>query len=70
MKLHLRKLGEGRPLLILHGLFGSGDNWLAVAKKISEAGYACLLPDARNHGLSPHSETWDIPSMAADAAEL
>ena len=70
MKLHLRKLGEGRPLLILHGLFGSGDNWLGVAKKIAEHGYACLLPDARNHGLSLHSETWDIPSMASDAAKL
>lgn len=70
MKLHLRKLGEGRPILILHGLFGSGDNWLAVARKFSEKGFGCLLPDARNHGLSPHSEVWDIPSMAGDAAEL
>ena len=36
MKLHFRKVGEGKPLLILHGLFGSADNWNTLAKKFSE----------------------------------
>ncbi len=70
MKLHFRQVGTGRPILILHGLFGSGDNWLAIAKSLSENGHSVILPDARNHGRSPHSEIWDLPAMADDAAEL
>ena len=31
MQLHFKQLGQGGPLILLHGLFGSADNWHAVA---------------------------------------
>lgn len=69
MKLHYTKLGSGHPMLILHGLYGSGDNWLSVGKAIADM-VEVYLPDLRNHGLSPHAEMMDYPSMAGDILEL
>jgi len=69
MKLHFRKAGEGKPLLILHGLFGSADNWNTLAKKFSED-YLVYAIDLRNHGLSPHSTEWNYEIMANDVLEL
>jgi esterase len=69
MKLFYRKYGEGPPLLILHGLYGSSDNWVTIAKSISKA-FTVYLPDLRNHGRSPHSEQHDYDSMTDDIFEL
>lgn len=69
MKLYFRKAGEGKPLLILHGLFGSADNWNTLAKKFSEK-YLVYAIDLRNHGLSPQSEDWNYKIMARDVLEL
>ena len=69
MKLFYRKYGNGPPLFILHGLFGSSDNWVTFARKISDL-YTVYLPDLRNHGLSPHSEVHDYNSMRDDLHEL
>ncbi|MFO7616722.1 MAG: alpha/beta fold hydrolase [Bacteroidales bacterium] len=69
MKLHHTRLGSGHPLLILHGLYGSGENWLTIARAL--AGLTeVFLPDLRNHGASPHAEQMDYASMAADVLEL
>ena len=46
------ELGKGPPLLILHGLFGSGRNWAAIGKALSETHHVFLV-DLRNHGASP-----------------
>jgi pimeloyl-ACP methyl ester carboxylesterase len=70
MKLFYRKFGEGQPFFILHGLFGQSDNWNTLAKQIAEQGFEVYTVDQRNHGLSPHSDTWDYPSMSADLKEL
>jgi esterase len=70
VKLHLRKIGEGKPLIILHGLFGSSDNWQTLAKKFSESNLAVYLIDQRNHGRSPHSETFSYHDMGEDIYEL
>lgn len=70
MKLFYRKFGEGQPFLILHGLFGQSDNWNTLAKQISEQGFEVYTVDLRNHGLSPHSDIWDYPSMSEDIKEL
>jgi pimeloyl-ACP methyl ester carboxylesterase len=56
-------------LVLLHGLFGGGDNWSGIAPKLAER-FRVLMPDLRNHGLSPHSDMIDYPQMAADVAEL
>lgn len=65
MKLFYKKLGEGFPIIVLHGLFGSSDNWVSMAKRFSDK-YALYLLDLRNHGQSPHSNTHDYPSMVED----
>lgn len=69
MKLFYRKLGNGPVLIILHGLFGSSDNWLTIAKALSE-NFTVILPDQRNHGQSPHSSIHDYESMSKDLHEL
>lgn len=62
-------MGEGQPLIILHGLFGSSDNWLSIAKELSEE-YKLYLLDQRNHGSSPHSDEFTYTAMAADLVEF
>jgi len=70
MKLFFRQTGEtGTPLVILHGVFGSADNWLTVAKLLAER-YRVFTVDQRNHGRSPHSDEFDYEVMAADLKEL
>ncbi|HEX2920294.1 MAG TPA: alpha/beta fold hydrolase [Bacteroidales bacterium] len=69
MELFYRKYGSGPPLIILHGLFGSSDNWTSIAKKLADS-FTVILPDIRNHGQSPHSEIHDYNSMAEDIHEL
>ena len=54
MELHFRALGDGPPLIILHGLVGSLDNGLPLGRKLG-AHFKVVAVDQRNHGLSPHS---------------
>jgi esterase len=70
MKLFFKKTGEGKPLIILHGLFGLSDNWSSISKSFSENGFCCYTVDLRNHGRSPHSDQFDYPVMADDIFEL
>jgi len=68
--LHFRKMGAGAPLFIVHGLFGSSDNWQGLAKKYAEH-YEVYLVDQRNHGHSFHSdEPFDYDVMALDLLAL
>lgn len=60
-----RMRGEGPWLVMLHGLFGSGDNLGGVARILSEH-YKILILDLRNHGRSPHAEDMSYSDMAAD----
>ncbi len=70
MNLYYRALGEGNPpIVILHGVFGSCDNWLTVSKGLAETHKIYLL-DARNHGQSPHSEDFNYDVMADDLHEF
>ncbi len=69
MKLFFRKYGSGPPLFILHGLYGSSDNWVTIAKNLGSR-FTVYLPDARNHGHSPHSDEHDYDLMARDIYEL
>ena len=70
MKLFFRKTGDGQPILILHGVFGSSDNWFSISKMIAEKGYAVYALDARNHGQSPRSEAFSYELMAEDLNEF
>jgi esterase len=70
LDLFFRELGDaGRPLIILHGLFGMSDNWLTLAKTFAIK-HKVYLPDLRNHGQSPHSEVFNYDAMADDLAHL
>jgi esterase len=70
MKLFFRKYGEaGPPLLIVHGLYGSSDNWVSIARDLADR-FEVYVMDQRNHGQSPHSDIHDYPSMREDLREL
>jgi len=64
--------GSGRPLVILHGLFGSAQNWRTMAQKLAAPNLTAERPvftlDLRNHGRSPWADAMDYPAMAADVA--
>jgi pimeloyl-ACP methyl ester carboxylesterase len=70
MKLYARTVGTtGTPIIILHGIFGSSDNWLGIAKAFADTNRVFLL-DQRNHGQSPWSDEFDYQVMAADLLEF
>jgi pimeloyl-ACP methyl ester carboxylesterase len=69
MKLFHRELGDGPPLLILHGLFGSSDNWQTHARIFAQT-HTVYLVDQRNHGHSPHVSDMNYDAMAHDLFEL
>ena len=69
MKLFFREYGEGPPVVLLHGLLASSDNWFTVARLLSDS-YRIIAPDLRNHGMSPHSDDFDYTLLAADVREL
>jgi esterase len=65
MHLHFRKYGSGPDLIILHGLYGSSDNWITIARQLQDH-YTIWLPDLRNHGASPHQPTNTYEEMTND----
>lgn len=69
MKLFSRQLGAGDPMVVLHGLFGSSDNWLTQAKLFANH-YKVFTVDLRNHGQSPHSDEFDYLAMVKDLEEF
>lgn len=69
MKLTHKIYGSGHPVIIMHGLFGSGDNWRNIARMMEEQ-YQCIVVDMRNHGRSPHDPVMNFDVMADDIIEL
>lgn len=69
MKLAFNKTGSGYPLVILHGLYGSGNNWFTVAKNLSHQ-FEVYLPDQRNHGQSEHCDEIDYNLLTSDLEEF
>lgn len=69
MTLHTKIIGSGKPIIILHGLFGMLDNWNGIAKQLSTKGIACILMDLRNHGHSPWSDEFSYEAMCDDVLE-
>ena len=69
--LHYLDQGQGRPLVILHGLFGTLDNWQSLARRwATEAGLRVISVDLRNHGRSFHSAEHTYALMAQDVLAL
>jgi esterase len=69
MRLHYQILGQGPPLVVLHGLFGSLDNWRAMGQALAGR-FEVIAVDQRNHGRSPHRAEMNYPLMAGDLREL
>lgn len=68
--LHHQLLGseQGPPLMILHGLFGNGDNWKSIAKQLPE--YRIALPDLPGHGQSSIVGHWRHEMAASQVLQL
>jgi len=66
MQLHSNIIGEGKPFIILHGFLGMSDNWKTLGKKFAEANFEVHLVDQRNHGRSPHSDTFNYEVLVED----
>ena len=68
-QLFFREFGQGEPLIILHGLLGSSDNWVTLGKQYGQH-FHVIVPDQRNHGQSFHSDEFDYSFMAEDLQML
>lgn len=69
MRLHYREHGDGPPVIVLHGLFGTGDNWTGIARALSQR-FRVILADAPNHGDSPWTDSMDFRSQASAVASF
>jgi len=69
MQLYHRNEGRGEPLIVLHGLLGSSDNWRAMSQRLAQH-FAVYSLDLRNHGRSPHAAEMNYPLMAGDVREF
>ena len=68
--LHHKTFGQhGKPVIILHGLFGSLENWASQARALS-AQFSVTAVDLRNHGRSPHRPEMGFSQMADDVVQL
>lgn len=50
--LSYNQVGSGRPILLLHGLFASKEQWDSIMCRLSEAGYRAIAPDLPGYGNS------------------
>jgi pimeloyl-ACP methyl ester carboxylesterase len=69
MELFYRKEGTGSPLVIVHGLYGSSDNWLNIGKRLAEK-HTVYMIDQRNHGRSPFANSHTFNDMRDDLNEF
>ncbi len=67
--LHHVEYGQGEPLIILHGLLGSADNFRSIATQLGQF-YHVFCLDLRNHGLSGHADTMTYADMADDVIQF
>ena len=61
--------GDTTPLVIAHGLFGSGRNWGVIAKRLSDS-RPVITVDMRNHAGSFHDPDHSYPALARDLAQV
>jgi esterase len=65
INLNYKEFGQGEPIVILHGLFGTLDNWQTIAKQLAENNSVYII-DQRNHGRSPHFDDINYQLLAED----
>jgi esterase len=69
MKLFVRRMGQGNPVIILHGLLGLSDNWVTFGRQLA-FDFEVFIPDLRNHGRSPHDLAFNFPVLIEDLRRL
>ena len=69
MKLFFRHMGQGNPVVILHGLLGLSDNWVTFGRQLA-SDFEVIIPDLRNHGQSPHDPVFNFHVLVEDLNEL
>ncbi|MFM5503315.1 alpha/beta fold hydrolase, partial [Aeromonas veronii] len=67
--MNFKEQGQGAPVVLIHGLFGSLDNLGLLARPLGEQ-YRVISVDLRNHGASFHSDEMSYPAQAADVLAL
>lgn len=70
LQLNYKIIGEGKPVVILHGLFGMLDNLQLMAKGLAEKDYMIFLVDQRDHGRSPHTTNFSYPALSHDLSHF
>ena len=69
MHLYYEIFGQGHPFIILHGLFGTQENWRTLSKVFGQY-FQVFALDQRNHGRSPHDEVFTYETMTEDIHEF
>ncbi len=69
IELNFKTLGEGTPVIILHGFLGMLDNWKTFGRKLAEE-YQVFLVDQRDHGRSPHTQDFSYDLLAEDLKDF
>jgi len=69
VSLHYNDFGKGKPVIILHGLFGSSRNWKGIATILASE-FRVITVDLRNHGQSGHADSMTYREMAEDVYHL
>lgn len=69
MELFYRKNGSGTPIVIVHGLYGSSDNWINIGKRLAQK-YTVYMLDQRNHGRSPFADSHTYNDLRNDLLEF
>ena len=69
MELYYRTEGEGPVVVIIHGLYGSSDNWRSIGKRLAED-HTVYMVDLRNHGRSPFAGEHSYDAMKNDLVEF
>ncbi len=69
MELFYRKDGTGSPLVLIHGLYGSSDNWINIGRRLAEK-HTVYMIDQRNHGRSAFSDSHTFDDMRGDLVEF
>lgn len=70
-KLRWKELGQGRPVVLIHGWPLSGDSWDPIMIKLAEGGYRAIAYDRRGFGRSDHAPRgYDYDTFASDLANV
>ena len=70
-RLRYKELGEGRPVILIHGWPLSADSWDPIMMKLAENGYRAIAYDRRGFGHSDHApKGYDYDTFSDDLADV